>query len=185
MNRKLIAIPAITLAAGLSLAACGSDPAPSGAAARPAITHTVTAAPATPAAATTAPAQVVINNNAPAAPATPPPPQTVYVPAPGGPTDPWAVISAYYGDIESGDYTGAWNMGSQAFMDQNGDNYAAFEAGYADTGTQTLTEVSEYGDTVTVDLAAVDTATGLTQYFTGSFTVDDGLITSGSLTQTG
>ena len=36
-----------------------------------------------------------------------------------------------------------------------------------------------------VNLAAVDTATGVTQYFTGTFTVDGGLITSGSMTQTG
>ena len=35
-------------------------------------------------------------------------------------TDPWAVVSAYYGLIENGEYWAAWNMGSQAFMDQNG-----------------------------------------------------------------
>ena len=159
-------------AAGATLAA-QSSPAPA-----PVPTQTVTAAPAT-----APPPQVVINNNpAPVAPVYVPTP--VYVPAPAT-TDPWAVVSAYYADIESGDYTDAWNMGSQAFMDQNGDDYAAFAAGFADTGAQTLTEVSESGDTVYVNLAAVNTATGVTQYFTGSFTVDGGVITSGSMTQTG
>ncbi len=57
--------------------------------------------------------------------------------------------------------------------------------GYANTGSQTLSEISESGDTVYVNLSAVDTATDVTQYFTGWFTVDNGLITSGSMTQTG
>jgi len=64
-------------------------------------------------------------------------------------------------------------------------NEATWQAGYADTGQQTLTEDSESGDTVSVNLSAVDTATGVTQYFTGTFTVDGGLITSGSMTQAG
>ena len=51
-------------------------------------------------------------------------------------------------------------MGSQSFMDQNGDNFQAWENGYANTGTQTLTEISESGETVYVNLSAVDTATG-------------------------
>jgi len=167
-------------AAGATMAAQSSSaPAP-----QPSVTQTVTAAPATTAPAP--PPQVTINNN-PAAPApvyVAPVQVPVYVPAPGQ-TDPWAVVSAYYGDIEDGDYADAWNMGSQAFMDQNGDDEAAWQAGYADTGQQTLTEDSESGDTVSVNLAAVDTATGVTQYFTGTFTVDGGLITSGSITQTG
>jgi len=42
---KLVAIPAIALSAGISLAACGSAKAP---AAAPAVTHTVTAPAAAP-----------------------------------------------------------------------------------------------------------------------------------------
>jgi hypothetical protein len=122
--------------------------------------------------------------------AVPPAPAVVVVPvapvyAPSGVTDPWAVVSEYYGLIESGDYIDAWNLGSQSFMNQNGDNFPAFEAGFANTGAQTLTEISEYGDTVSFDLSAVDTATGVTQYFTGTYTVDGGLITSGTISQTG
>ena len=76
MNRKLIAVPAIALAAGLSLAACGSAKAP---AAAPSVTHTVTAPaavlkPTTSAPTTPAPVKTVIVQPAPA--------KTVYVQAP-------------------------------------------------------------------------------------------------------
>jgi hypothetical protein len=74
---KIIAIPAIALTAGLSLAACGSVKAP---AAAPAITHTVTAPAAAPKPTTPAP-----TTPAPA----PAPAKTVYVapaaPAPAAP----------------------------------------------------------------------------------------------------
>ena len=71
----LAAIPAIALAAGLSLAACGSVKAP---AAAPAVTHTVTAPAAAPKpSATTAPAAAP----APNVVVVPAPAQTVYVPA--------------------------------------------------------------------------------------------------------
>jgi hypothetical protein len=67
MNIKLIAIPAISLAAGLGMAACGSVKAP---VAKPAVTvtHTVTAKPA--------PAKIVYVTAKPA------PAKTVYVQAP-------------------------------------------------------------------------------------------------------
>ncbi len=67
LNRKLIAVPAIALAASLSLAACGSQGASHAA---PGITHTVTA-PATPKPAHTGGA----------APITPPP-KVIVVPTP-------------------------------------------------------------------------------------------------------
>jgi hypothetical protein len=84
---KVIAIPAIALTAGLTLAACGSAKTP---AAAPAVTHTVTApaatpkpttpAPTTPAPTTAAPAPVVV---------VPAPAKTVYVapPAPAAPVN--------------------------------------------------------------------------------------------------
>ena len=68
LNRKFIAIPAIAIAAGIGLAACGSQAAPSAAP-----THTVTAAPAPTTPAPTTPA--------PTTPA-PAPAKTVYVQAP-------------------------------------------------------------------------------------------------------
>lgn len=104
-------------------------------------------------------------------------------------TDPWAVLSAYYGDVESHDYLDAWNLLSPSFRETLGGgyygNYQEFVAGYADTGAEWLTKVSESDDTVWISLDAYDTATGLWQYYSGSYTVDGGLITSGSITLTG
>ena len=89
---KAIAIPAIALAAGISLAACGSVKAP---AAPPAVTHTATAAPkpTTPAPTTSAPTTPAptVTRTAAAAPAPAPVvvvPTPVYVapaPAPAAP----------------------------------------------------------------------------------------------------
>ena len=100
-------------------------------------------------------------------------------------TDPWAIVAAYYGDIESGDYPEAWNLMSVSFQDALGGgdagNYQGWVDGYADTGTEDLTDEGESGGTVNVNLAAYDTATGTWQYFTGSYTVINGLIVSGTL----
>jgi hypothetical protein len=71
LNKKLIAVPAIALTAGLSLAACGSVKA---AAAAPAVTHTVTAPAAAP-----KPTTPALTALAPA------PAKTVYLQAPAAP----------------------------------------------------------------------------------------------------
>ena len=116
---KVIAIPAIALTAGLSLAACGSAKAPAPA---PAITHTVTAPaaaakPTTPAPTTAAPA----------------PAKTVYVQTPAAPapepayfTDSTAVVQQFYQDINDGDYSGAWALGGDNI---GGSDYAGWVAG--------------------------------------------------------
>ena len=70
------------------------------------------------------------------------------------PSDPWAVVSKYYADIEAGNYLAAWNMQAPSFQHAN-DSYASWVAGYANTGAQNLTEVSESGDTVYVNLSDV------------------------------
>ena len=137
-----------------------------------------------------------INNNQAAPSAAPapstPPPVVVTVPVPASPaptpsapnvSSPWAVTSAYYADVESGDYADAW-----ALMD-NGNTlpgtYQEFVAGYATTGAQTLTENWESGDQVGFSLAAVQTDTGQTNYYTGTYTVGNGVITNAQMTQTG
>src|SRR5215471_1544392 len=73
-------------------------------------------------------------------PATSPPPQPTPVPAPNV-TDPWVVVSAYYGDVESGNYPEAWALLSSGMV--TGQSYQQFVAGYACTGAEALTEVSE------------------------------------------
>lgn len=109
--------------------------------------------------------------------------------APQGPaaapnvTDPWAVVSAFYGDVESGDYQQAWALiGNGA---TTGQTYQQFVNGYACTGTQTLSEVGASGDQVTFDLTADNTCTGQVQHYTGTDTVQGGKIVAANVTQTG
>ena len=159
-------------AAGHSVAAAASSAAKS--AATPATTKTVvryrTVAPsATPSAATAAPS---------AAP-TPAPPQQ----PDQNVTDAWAVVSAYYGDIESGNYQQAYALiGNGA---TTGQSYQQFVAGFACTGAQAVTENSDSGDQVNFDLAATNSCTGATQSYTGTDTVQNGIIVGANVVQTG
>jgi hypothetical protein len=93
--------------------------------------------------------------------------------APNG-TSPWAVVSAYYGDVESGNFQQAW-----ALLDSGattGQTYQQFVDGYACTGAQQLSEVSSSGDQVTFSLTATDTCNGQVQHYTGTDTVQNGKI---------
>ena len=78
-------------------------------------------------------------------------------------TDPWAVMSFYYGLFESDSYGQAWNLQSPSHQGSEG-SYPFWMDGYVNTGSQILSEIPESGHTVYVNLSAVDTATG-TQYF--------------------
>jgi hypothetical protein len=136
--------------------------APRSAAPTPAVTKTVVKYPdVTPTAA------------APTAAAAP---TTAPVAAPGAPnvTDPWAVVSAYYGDIESSDYQGAWQLLDSGMT--TGQTYQQFVDGFNCTGPQDLSENWESGDEVNFDLAATDDCSGAVQDFTGTDTVVNGLI---------
>jgi hypothetical protein len=93
---------------------------------------------------------------------------------------PWSVISEYYGDVESGDYQAAWSL---LAFDPSGQTYSEFVAGYACTGGQVVTEVSQSGRQVSFDLSADDTCANATQTYTGTATVVNGRITSDHLTQ--
>ena len=130
----------------------------------------------------------------PSAPGTSPPASTGAQAAPPAPagvpassmpnvTDPWAVVSAYYGDIESGDFAQAWTLvGSGA---TTGQTYQQFVSGFACTGGQSVTEVGESGDQVTFDLAATNSCSGQVQDFTGTDTVQNGMIVAAHVVQTG
>ena len=98
-------------------------------------------------------------------------------------TDPWAVVAAYYGDVESGNYGEAYALLSGGMV--TGQSYQDFVNGYACTGGQTLSENWESGDQVNFNLTADDTCTGATQYFTGTDTVQGGKIVAASVIQTG
>jgi hypothetical protein len=148
--------------------------------AAPAVTQTVTRVQTVAAAPTSRAAAPSAAAPAPQAPATQPAAQP-----PGGPnvTDPWAVVSAYYGDVDSGAYAQAYALiGNGA---TTGQSYQQFADGYACTGGQLVSENWESGDRVNFDLAAVDSCTGVTQYYTGTDTVENGTIVGADITQTG
>ena len=100
-------------------------------------------------------------------------------------TDPWAVVSAYYGDIDSGDYAEAYALLSSGMV--TGQTYQRFVSGFSCTGAQTVTEVSESGDQVTFNLQAVDNCAvdDASKYFTGTDTVVNGKIVAANVVQTG
>jgi len=178
-RRAATAVCAIALAAGV--AACGTQAAaPSqspAAAAKPAPAKTVTAPPRPqPTKTVTAPpasqAPVIINNNPPAqAPA-------AQAPAPAyGEPDPASVVYQYYADIDDGDFTDAWALGGSNIAARNGQTYDEWVAGYS--GSEPQVSATDEGDGV-----VSVTVTGGGQAYAGSYTVSEGVIVSGSLTQT-
>ncbi len=186
---KVIAIPALALTAGLSIAACGSVKAPVGA-----VTHTVTA-PATPVATkSAAPAATTPAPTTPAAttPA-PQPAKTVYVqapaaPAPAPPAEPayftssTAVVQQFYQDINDGDYSDAWALGGDNI---GGGDYAGWVAGYDTTVSVSLGTFSATGsDQVQASLSALQ-SDGTTNTYEGTYTVSGGVIVAASIVQTG
>ena len=174
---QVIAIPAIALAAGLGLAACGSAKAP---AAAPAVTHTVTAPAA--AAKPTTPAPTT---------AAPTPAKTVYVPAPAAPapapepayyTNSTAVVQQFYQDINDGNYSEAWALGGDNI---GGSDYASWVAGYDTTVSVSLGTFSAFGsDQVQASLSALQ-SDGSTNTYEGTYTVSGGVIVAATIVQTG
>ena len=173
---KVVAIPAIALTAGLSLAACGSVKAP---AAAPAVTHTVTAPaaapkPTTPAPTTPAPAPAKTVVQAPAAPV--PAPEPAYF------TNSTAVVQQFYQDINDGDYSDAWALGGDNI---GGSDYAGWVAGYDTTVSVSAGTFSAFGsDQVQASLSALQ-SDGTTNTYEGTYTVSGGVIVAATIVQTG
>lgn len=99
----------------------------------------------------------------------------------GADTDPWAVVSAFYRDITLHDYAAAWRL---LGFDPQGGGYAGFVAGYASTGRQTVTKISESGDQVSFTLRS-DNPDGTVQTYQGTDTVTSGKIVAAHVVQTG
>jgi hypothetical protein len=154
---KLV-VSVVALAAGLGLAACTTVTENASPASSPVVSRTATPS-GTP------------SGQPPAA-----------QPSAGGPnvTDPWAVVAAYYGDIESGDYPQAWALLSSGAV--TGQTYQQFVSGFGCTGAQQLTKVGESGSQVTFNLTATDSCTGAAQHFTGTDTVTGGRIVAAHIT---
>ncbi|MGA2828957.1 MAG: hypothetical protein ABSF03_22915 [Streptosporangiaceae bacterium] len=170
---KLTIVPAIALAAGLGLTACGSLKS------APAVTHTFTAAPAAALTPTVAPA--------PTTPA-PAPAKTVYVPAAPAPAQPayftnsLAVVQQFYQDINEGDYPAAWALGGDNI---GGSNEAEWAAGYDTTVSVSLGTFSAFGsDQVQASLSALQ-SDGATNTYEGTYTVSGGVIVAANIAQTG
>jgi hypothetical protein len=162
----------VTVGLAPSTASHSATPAARSPAPTPAVTKTVTAtAPAPAAPATTA---------APVAPVAPVAPASAPAADPNV-TNPWAVVSAYYGDIESGDYAGAWALLDSGMT--TGQTYQQFVDGFTCTGSQALSENWQSGDQVNFDLAATDNCTGAVQDFSGTDTVQGGLIVAADVSQ--
>jgi hypothetical protein len=97
-------------------------------------------------------------------------------------TDSWAVVSAYYRDVESHKYAKAWTLISSALAAEQ--TYQQFVAGYACTGSEQPTKLSQSGHQVSFTLAVVNNCTGAAQYYAGTDTVRGGKIVAADVTRT-
>jgi len=168
----VLIVPAILGAAGL-IVAHAAPPAPTASPDKIAVPGP--AAPTTPASATPAPATTGTASGRPrAAPAPRPRPRR---------TGPWAVVSAYYQDINSHHYARAWALISSGLA--TGQTYQQFVAGYACTGTERPAKLGQYGHQVRFNLTVVNDCTGSAQYYTGTDTVRGGKIVAADVTRTG
>jgi hypothetical protein len=93
---------------------------------------------------------------------------------------PDGVVQQYFAAINQRDFATAWSLGGQN-LDSS---YSDFTAGFASTAQDTPTILSVAGDTVSINLVAVNTD-GTQHTFTGSLTVVGGVITSAHLLATG
>ena len=104
-------------------------------------------------------------------------------PAPAGPqlTNGPAVVLQYYQDITNHDYQAAWNLGGDNI---GGSDYSAWVAGYATTASISVTASGTYSDgSVWTTISATQTD-GSVRTYSGTYTVDNGVIMSASITQT-
>jgi hypothetical protein len=87
-------------------------------------------------------------------------------------TGPDSTVLAYFNAINQQDYQTAWTLGG----DNLHESYSAFVAGFSSTQQDNVTIQSVQGDVVTADLTAQNTD-GTTRYFSGTYTVSNGVIT--------
>jgi hypothetical protein len=121
------------------------------------------------------------------APKATPPPQPTTTPPPAAPTPPppapatvtpATVVTEFYDAVNAQDYASAWELGGSNL----GSSYDSFARGFAGTVHDTLIITGAQGDTVQVHLEALED-NGSTKIYDGSYTVHNGVITQGRLTQ--
>ena len=98
-------------------------------------------------------------------------------------TGPWAVVSAYYRDINAHRYARAWALISSGLA--TGQTYPQFVAGYACMGTEQVARLSQSGHQVSFNLTVIDGCAAATQHYTGIDTVRGGKIVAAEVTRTG
>jgi len=173
----LLAVAAVGVLAG-----CGTAAALPTATPTPTVTVTKTIQPTTP----TAPVRAkTVTQTPPAAPVTQPA-KPVYVPAPAIPpasiVNAEAVVTQFYADISAQAYSAAWALGGSNVS--NGVGYDAWVAGYGTTQFIGLGTFSYWGsDTVQVAISATQTD-GSVNTYSGTYTVENGIITSANIEQT-
>jgi hypothetical protein len=98
-------------------------------------------------------------------------------------TGPRAVVRAYYRDIDAREYAKAWVLINSGLA--TGQTYQQFVSGYACTGAEKVTKLSQSGHQVSFNLAVVNGCTAAIQYYTGTDTVRGGKIVAAHVTRTG
>ena len=120
--------------------------------------------------------------------AAPPTTQPSKTPAPVQPplTNGVAVVTQYYQDVSDKNYAAAWAIGGSNLAAQNGQTYASWVAGYADT-TASIS-ITSYGTwsngTVWCYISAIQNSGAVNTYY-GTYTVANGVIVSASIRQVG
>lgn len=92
---------------------------------------------------------------------------------------PAGTVQAYFAAINAHDYRKAWNLGGS----NTGQSYQQFVQGFNGTQQDTLTIQSVSGNVVTAGLSALQTD-GTVKTFQGTYTVNNGVITSFHVQQT-
>lgn len=176
--KVLLAVAAVGVLAG-----CGTAAALPIATPTPTVTVTATKTiqPTTPAASVRT---QTVPQTPPVVPVTQPA-NPVYVPVPASPpasiVNAEAVVSQFYADISDQDYSAAWALGGSNVS--NGVGYDAWVAGYGTTQFISLGTFSYWGsETVQVAISATQ-ADGSVNTYSGTYTVENGIITSANIAQ--
>ncbi len=128
---------------------------------------------------TTASPPVIVKTPPPVIVQTPPP---VVLPTPvpaQTQSDPWAVVSEYYGDVSSKDYPDAWALLGPGMQIRG---YSAWVAGYTNTGGRDVTEISESGDQVWYYLESFNPDSSV-QWYRASATINNGKMQGADVVQ--
>ena len=94
--------------------------------------------------------------------------------------EPVAVVTQFYADITAQNYGAAWALGGDNLA---GTSYASWVAGYGTTAAIAVTAAENFGsDQATASISATQ-SDGSVRNYSGTYTVQDGVIVSAQITQ--